>query len=744
MHQPQAQSRPVRPLAPAATPAVSNQASATSNPSRNLAGTSSAQPVSATTSNATIRKNASIACHACKISKRKCDRNQPCGNCSANNRSCIYDALQDGRRKEVRKRRLEELEARSQALDKLLVTLKHSSRSESRQLLDLIRRDAPLEEILQFLDDHPGQASNEAREALSASPPPEEGAGIRRMLAISELTDIPPYTAPAAPWTKITEDDSFVSHLISCYFTWFHFYYHNFDENLFLEAMKAGDLGSPFCSPFLVNVVLAIGCLFSVHPAAFATPGDPKTLGLQFYTEAHRLWALEGARPTLTNIQGTAFIGKDRASAASLKQLEVMAPQLMKHYGNPRNAELISQEFKKSLSIVDWATHIYTTGFGTGLLTAPSLPKPTLEAPYTSEKWNSHLTPWTGYPLHGERIQLPLHKLYHYMCELYLFASDIQTLLFADFPSMGVVERFEASQRIEAQMQQWYSSLPSQFRVGQPDLVVVPQTVDLAFTMYHFSLFMWNWTIPPPSAARQHATASDVEAEVTSEGKEPTAQQMDEIRRKCKDMCFELTANTTQLYQTWYDKFPQTYFSMLMPQTGSVAASFLLSGNLKSAHEEDMLLQIMRVLVRSSPRWQMVKGITQMLLKTAEEKSKAADKEEGGVSKALVEEMKEIVKDLGWEDTDHLNFSSQYPNYAIVREDPSANVEMSQLLEKWAELAIDEKEVEATSEQGDMSEQGDIVAEDRSQGDEGQPGERDVQRPETTQAKGKEKARYWN
>jgi hypothetical protein len=161
----------------------------------------------------------------------------------------------------VRKRRLDELEFRSNALDRLLLKLRNSSHAEARELIDLIKRDAPLEDILEFIEKNPGELADETRRALSASPPPPEGAGIRRMLAISELIDMPTFQVEAAPWTTVTSDNAFVSNALSAYYNWYHFHYLNFDWDLFLEAFKAKDLYSPYCSPLLVNAVLGMGCV---------------------------------------------------------------------------------------------------------------------------------------------------------------------------------------------------------------------------------------------------------------------------------------------------------------------------------------------------------------------------------------------------------------------------------------------------------------------------------------------------
>ncbi|EXJ68033.1 uncharacterized protein A1O5_08648 [Cladophialophora psammophila CBS 110553] len=698
-HRTQPQARPLR---PALGGAAALPGSVPLDPSIAIDENTGIRDASAPNPQRSAKKNATIACQACKISKRKCDQHQPCSNCQASNKTCIYDPSQDGRRKESRKRRLNELELRSHALDRILISLKHSSSPEARQLLELIKQDAPLEEIILFLDTHPGPAANETRAALSASPPPE-GDGIRRMLAISELTDNPTFRVPAAPWTTVTKDDLLVSHLVSAYINWYHFYYHNFDEKLFLAAMAKGNLDSSYCSPFLVNAVLGMGCFFSDHPLAFATPGEVGSRGLHFYNEAHRLWTLEAAKPTLTNIQGftimimtAAFTGKDRVSFSSLKQLEVMMPQLLRRHPKSGKSQPISEDFERSLKIVEWAAHIYSTGFGTGFLIAPTSPKPSLEAPYASKVWLNHLTPWSPYPMAGDPVQLPLQALYHYMCELYVFAGDIQSLVFADFSTMSTMEKLNAAREMDRKMLEWYSSIPQQFQVDDPNFVLVPTTVDLALSLHHFRLLMWNWTIPPPpSASKPNAEPEQRSATGTSpDAPIPGQDELDQIAREAKEMCMEIASVTVRIIRAFNASFGHRFFTVLTPQSGILAASFLLSGNLHSADEEELLLDIMRVLVRCSRQRQLVKGITHMLLKTAEDKVVAAGNGDtpppGGVSKSLLEQLTVIVKDIAWEGQEHLTFSSKYPNHILVKEDP--DTELSLLLEKWAHMGLDDEE----------------------------------------------------
>jgi hypothetical protein len=76
-----------------------------------------------------------------------------------------------------------------------------------------------------------------------------------------QLSDIALFRVPAHPWTSVTEDDDFVSHLISLWFTWAHPFLNWIDRDLFIREMQTGSIDSDFCSPFLVNIILADACV---------------------------------------------------------------------------------------------------------------------------------------------------------------------------------------------------------------------------------------------------------------------------------------------------------------------------------------------------------------------------------------------------------------------------------------------------------------------------------------------------
>lgn len=193
------------------------------------------------------------------------------------------------------------------------------------------------------------------------------------------------------------------------------------------------------------------------------------------------------------------------------------------------------------------------------------------------------------------------------------------------------------------------------------------------------------------------------------------SEKVQEVRTVALATCSQIVDTIVSIGRRFDDQYGPTYHSMLMPQSGIFCANFLLSGNLHSAHEEGLLLEITKILVQSSKRWQLVKGVTHMLLKGAEEKVKGqpnplAERDDdeqpvipapGQLTREVFKSMELIVKDMAWSPSDYLHFSSRYPNYLVAKEDPT--VELSNMLEQWAQLALDEMTSKETG--GDEVEQ---------------------------------------
>jgi hypothetical protein len=155
-------------------------------------------------------------------------------------------------------------------LNDLFKVMRAEDESYGLRLLEVIRQNTSPDEIRAFIDhalteidgttaERTIKRLEEVRRAIDI-----EGAGppFRPMVMdIHFLCDEAPYTVPAQPWTVVTDDSELVSHLVSLYFTWDYPFHSFLDRDVFLAHMSRGYTNSQFCSPFLVNALLANACV---------------------------------------------------------------------------------------------------------------------------------------------------------------------------------------------------------------------------------------------------------------------------------------------------------------------------------------------------------------------------------------------------------------------------------------------------------------------------------------------------
>jgi len=200
----------------------------------------------------------------------QCDGGIPCSACQSHNTECTKDENDDGRRKLAVKRRIEDLENDRQLLDHLFTAIRTGQPGQLDGLLNLVRgNNVTREAILAYLERHfrssPGETTppplDHAPSSSSVAAGPDSRSRRRRMLGRIQDVVNPPLSVRASPWTTVTDDEDFVSHLISLWFTWAHPWYHWVEKDAFLEAMNTGDMQSPLCTSYLVNMILAHACV---------------------------------------------------------------------------------------------------------------------------------------------------------------------------------------------------------------------------------------------------------------------------------------------------------------------------------------------------------------------------------------------------------------------------------------------------------------------------------------------------
>ncbi|KAL5003323.1 hypothetical protein BDV10DRAFT_43972 [Aspergillus recurvatus] len=303
-------------------------------------------------------KKASLACTECRKRKSKCvGLPPPCERCRRQKTECILDEESDRRRRGVLERRLGALEQDRTLLVRLVDCIRDGSQEEASRVLNYIRSDASLDDIRRF---------------LAQSPSPSETEHVQR-----QRYD-PPYHVPACPWTSVTDDSNYISHLISLYFTWNSPVQKWIERDLFIRDMKSGVIDSPFCSPFLVNAILAVACCYC-DVAETNTASDLVVPGrLDFLDEAKRLLDQEEGKLSLTSFQGrcelylsTWIMGKHMLSWQYLVEIADCARQLQAR----RNAIAVRVDEKAQELL--YALDIAITGSFSALsVTFPSLHKP--------------------------------------------------------------------------------------------------------------------------------------------------------------------------------------------------------------------------------------------------------------------------------------------------------------------------------------------------------------------------------
>lgn len=189
-------------------------------------------------------------------------------------------------------------------LGDLFSFIKAANGAETQGLLEIIRNDATFDEVRSYLDRARAiimQPKSQHEYAAESSRAPYRP----KVMDLHYLCEFAPFRVPAQPWTTVTHDDGLVSHLVSLFFAWDYPFYAFIDCDIFLKHMAMGDPYSDFCSPFLVNALLAHACVrsrddlnyctptntkqhYSQYQEAYTVPGDIKTKGTDFLAEAER------------------------------------------------------------------------------------------------------------------------------------------------------------------------------------------------------------------------------------------------------------------------------------------------------------------------------------------------------------------------------------------------------------------------------------------------------------------------
>ncbi|KAJ0425513.1 fungal-specific transcription factor domain-containing protein [Aspergillus carlsbadensis] len=289
---------------------------------------SKGQGTSTDNNSSSKRRCVSTACIACRRRKSKCDGNLPsCAACSSvYHTTCVYDPNSDHRRKGVYKKDTDTLRTKNSTLLTLIQALLNYEEEDAFDLVRQIRSCDNLEDVAQSLLNRDKTTSVLSTDPASAEDDTlaqtdqfeSELAGKMSNLVLdgsrkfiggtSNLIFLPPGSelnefnsgldiqrfdgalegGSVTQWTKVTNDEQLISHLMTMYFTWHYPFFTTLSKELFYRDYVRG-IPSQYCSSLLVNTMLALGCHFSSWPGARGDPDSSATAGDHFFKEAKRL-----------------------------------------------------------------------------------------------------------------------------------------------------------------------------------------------------------------------------------------------------------------------------------------------------------------------------------------------------------------------------------------------------------------------------------------------------------------------
>jgi hypothetical protein len=137
--------------------------------------------------------------------------------------------------------------------------------------------------------------------------------------------DEPELKYPTTAWTTIINDINLVQHLLALYFCWEYPTLASLSKEHFLRDFRDGR--HRYCSPLLVNALLALGCRFSAHPMTRANFEDSHSAGDHFFKESQRLFDQETDHHSLTTIQASGIMSIREASCGRASESRYYAEQ---------------------------------------------------------------------------------------------------------------------------------------------------------------------------------------------------------------------------------------------------------------------------------------------------------------------------------------------------------------------------------------------------------------------------------
>ncbi|KAK2595955.1 Nitrogen assimilation transcription factor nit-4 [Conoideocrella luteorostrata] len=469
------------------------------------------------------RRCISTACIACRKRKSKCDGALPsCAACaSVYGTECIYDPNSDHRRKGVYREKADGVKARGTTLQVLVEAILNASEDDVSSVVNKIRScdnlDSVAESIINQDPDSevatPEEATEDYVDFMAVRGEKElarkmgelrfENGSVRFIGGTSHLiylgdshsdaVALDPQSDqqlvnsnPIVSWTKVTGDVNLITHLINMYFNYHFTYFTTLSKKLFFRDFMQGlssvasRNSTTYCSPLLVNAMLALGCHFTDIAGAYGTPGDARTKGDHFFAEAKRLILDddEFAKPRLVTVQALALMSVREAGCGREAKGWVysgMSFRMAQDIGlnleiSGADRDHMSEEEIDARKITYWGCFVFDKCWSNYLGRLPQLPKASCNISKFDAYPEEDAAMWSPLTDRGfdEAYELPsrTRSAALQLASLCEISSDL--LVFFYHPnhigrSRGKSIELKKLSEIHQRLEQWRKALPREF-----------------------------------------------------------------------------------------------------------------------------------------------------------------------------------------------------------------------------------------------------------------------------------------
>ncbi|UNI23335.1 hypothetical protein JDV02_009163 [Purpureocillium takamizusanense] len=472
-----------------------------------------------------------VACEPCRKRKSRCNGQRPkCASCIHRGLHCQYvSATASETNSEALKRKVTEMQQTIEDHERLYAALRNMSEQDSHAVLDKLRLGADVSTVLRQIKEgdlllqlslvpesrrryeFPYSANMPAYLQTPDNPylrSPIHGFTINDESTLGQLTSPRPddrihryhgmYVQPyhsaiiiddrlaeieLSRWTSVTADNRLMRKMLHAYLLHEYPTFPALNKDIFLQA--AIDNDKRFCSPLLVNALLAEAshCFIGLpHREQF---WNPKTVGYSFLAEAKRLWELQADTTLdLPTLQATLILhitysmhGMDKIGFPYLVRAVTMAKQLRLLDGNKH---IRSTRLRHARDFTAWCLFNWQTLMGYYYFRAPIIKTPpasTLPDPDRHPSWYGGLV--LRYSLNPTSFLSPLGHMFSAVSRLRVIINDLAILQFGNKNSQGPQYlTSESVRQILSRLEFWYTSLPPSLG---PDNIALP---------WHFKLHM--------------------------------------------------------------------------------------------------------------------------------------------------------------------------------------------------------------------------------------------------------------